>query len=854
LNFLQWRYFNIDIAVLLAGAAIAVAVLAVVWQNQRLKRLLRNSERSVESLTIAEGSAGVATFDFDVVADTLFCSDNYSEFLSIPQTGRGSDRDRFLARVHPEDIEAVRVSERDKPGRSTTYRRDYRILLDDGQVRWISEKGNLTRDTDGRVTRIIGALIDVTDLKTVEAALQQAQRATQDALDRAEGANRAKGEFLANMSHEIRTPMNGIIGMTSLLLETKLSPTQEDYADTIRTSADALLSIINDILDFSKIEAGKLDIEAVELDLTTTVEDIGAIMALQAAAKNVELIINVRSDLPSHVIGDPQRLRQCIINLLSNAIKFTEAGEIVCDVSVVDRDGDRIRARFEVRDTGMGVAPEVLETLFQPFVQADSSTTRHFGGTGLGLSIVRRLVEMMGGEVGVRSTPGVGSQFWFTLPLRVAAAPAGRLTKAPLGSIRRVLIVDDNDTNRQVLLTQLTHAGYDASAVAGATQALASMRSAAKAGLPFEVVLTDLQMPGMDGETLGSFINNDAGLSKARVVLLTSMDRHGDLHRFAKLGFAGYLSKPVRRRELLACLDDVLSHDVSAWHLNTQSIVTATARERQLGTACFAGRVLLVEDNLVNQKVASRFLERLGCLVTVAGNGLEGVTAYAASPFELVLMDIQMPVMDGYTATQRIRRLQGAGPRVPIVALTANAMKGQLDECLAAGMDGLITKPINVDRLEETLRRIGMARASTAGDLSEQLPEKGVAPRAAVDFVKLRALTGDDPQFLTELAQTFENNGRDLVAQMRRSAAERAFERLARTAHQLKGSSGNLQTTSLHEYCAAIQAAARESNSDAVVRWLDRIAAELARVCAALNALATESGNRAGGAADGTAA
>jgi CheY-like chemotaxis protein/HPt (histidine-containing phosphotransfer) domain-containing protein len=379
--------------------------------------------------------------------------------------------------------------------------------------------------------------------------------------------------------------------------------------------------------------------------------------------------------------------------------------------------------------------------------------------------------------------------------------------------------------------------------VEGGEQALTSMAAAAAAGVPFEVVFTDLQMPGMDGEMLGQCINQDPILSKSRVVLLTSMDRHGDLGRFAKMGFAGYLSKPVRRRELLACLDDVLRHDAREWHLNTQPIVTSTMK-RQPDQAGFQGSVLLVEDNIVNQKVASRFLERLGCQVTIAGNGLEGVTAYAQHAFDLVLMDIQMPVMDGYTATARIRELQAGRIRVPVIALTANAMKGQLEECLAAGMDALLTKPIDVDRLQETLRRVGLAKALQASPSATA----GESAPAAVDFVSLRALTGEDPEFMAELAHTFESNSRELVAQMHATAARGDFERLAAAAHQLKGSSGNLHSTVLHQLCATLQSEAQAAHAASVAQTLALVTAELDRVCAALASLVDPPQRRAGGA------
>jgi two-component system sensor histidine kinase/response regulator len=521
-----------------------------------------------------------------------------------------------------------------------------------------------------------------------------------------------------------RTPMNGIIGMTRLLLDTPLDGTQRDFAETIRASADSLLCIINDLLDFSRIEAGRLDIESLEMDLPGNVEEVGSVMAFQAAAKNLELIVNVHPDVPRYILGDPQRIRQCLINLIGNAIKFTRSGEIVCEVNVVRRQTASVkplagRLRFTVRDTGIGIAPAALGSLFEPFVQADSSATRHFGGTGLGLSIVRRLVQMMNGDAGVESELGKGSTFWFELPLMPVASPAAETRASLVNTGRRILVVDDNETNRRVLLTQLSHAGYDVTLASGGKEALAAMRSATAAARHFDVALVDFQMPDMDGAMLGEQINSDPHLSRTRVVLLTSMDRHGDMGRFAAMGFAGYLSKPVKPRELLVTLEQVLSRDAQEWHTQTYPLITLNVAQQSALTKQFSGRVLLVEDNIVNQEVARRFLERLGCEITVAENGLDAVRACEAESFRLILMDVQMPFMDGLVASRKIRDMEGSSQpatvRTPIVALTANAMKGQLERCLDAGMDALLTKPLNVQQLEEILVRFGLNESAPVG-------------------------------------------------------------------------------------------------------------------------------------------
>ncbi|MGH8186773.1 MAG: response regulator, partial [Steroidobacteraceae bacterium] len=492
---------------------------------------------------------------------------------------------------------------------------------------------------------------------------------------------------------------------------------------------------------------------------------------------------------------------------------------------------------FEVRDTGIGISRESLDKLFQPFTQADSSTTRKFGGTGLGLSIVRKLVEMMGGQVGAHSDVGKGSTFWFTLPLEQIAPSdvARQRPEVPRGG--RVLLVDDNETNRLVLANQMQHAGYQVQTARNAQEALQLLRTPGQGA--FDVVVLDYQMPDIDGAMLGEQIMQARDIAPTRLMLLTSLDRSGDMQRFAQIGFTAYLTKPVRTRELLDCLRRALSHDAQEWHMHSQPIITRGTLVASEAKRQYSGQVLLVEDNAINQRVARRFLERLGCDVDVVGNGLQAVEAAARTSYGFILMDMQMPVMDGLEATRRIRALEGGSKHTPIVALTANAMMGTLERCLEAGMDDYLTKPLDISRLEDVLDRFMRRTDESKPAPSPTLPHPAGEGTASTDVAgevraRLADIVGDDPEFMAELISTYITGCEETLQELRSAASRNDLPALASAAHKLKGASANLHINSLTQLALDVETRAKAGQSADWKGDVEKIGTELQRMIAVL--------------------
>jgi len=731
-------------------------------------------------------------------------------------TGQNYDRLKgwgWLDAVHPDDRQnTARVWSAAVASRSL-YQVEHRLRRHDGVYRHMMVRAVPILDESGAIREWVGIHTDIDELKQAEAAQREAKEAAQV-------ASRAKSEFLANMSHEIRTPMNGIIGMTELALGTELTAEQREYLEMVKSSADYLLAVINDILDFSKIEAGKLDLDPVDFNLRDHLDETVATLALRAHSKGLELACHVLDDVPDALVGDSCRLRQILVNLIGNAVKFTGVGEVTLRVEREFQDENSTRLRFSVRDTGIGIPREKLGLLFQAFSQVDTSTTRKYGGTGLGLAITLQLVKLMGGEVQVESEPGHGSTFHFTARFGLSRSPPMPPSPVDLERLRglRVLVVDDNSTNRRILQDMLRHWGAVPTLAESGREALAALHAAANAGEPFQLILLDNMMPEMDGFMLAEEIGRHPGLACSTLMMLSSADRRENIARCRELRVRAHLTKPIKRSELAAA---ILSVHCGSASPQTHAPVGVN---RSIGVGARCLRVLLTEDNAVNQKLAVRLLEKRGHSVVVASNGREALEALSRDAFDVVLMDVQMPEMDGFEATRKIReRERDSGDHVPIIAMTAHAMKGDRERCLEEGMDGYISKPLRPSELFESIE--SLAAASGAG-----------SERAAAPFDETIALhrVDGDRALLCEIIDVFLVDAPRRTAELGAAITRRDVPTTRRAAHTLKGELATLGATEASSLAQQIEALACDSNFDSLDSPHAALLASVSRLLSAL--------------------
>jgi len=781
-----------------------------------------------ERLELAQEGGNVGVFDVDLTTGADYWTPHLERMFGLEPGGFGGTVEAWSQLLHPDDrIEAARDFEAAIAEGRERQRGVFRIVRPDGEIRWFLTVSKILRDGDGTPRRAIGVNVDVTDQKEAEEEMRRAK-------ELAEAASRTKADFLANMSHEIRTPMNAIIGLSHLALKTGLDARQADYLRKIQRSSRHLLGIINDILDFSKIEAGKLSVEQTEFQLDKVLDDLANLTSEKASAKGLELVFDVAADVPAALIGDPLRLGQILVNYTSNAVKFTDHGEIDIVVRKLEDSPDQVLLRFDVRDTGIGLTEEQASRLFQSFEQADSSTTRRYGGTGLGLAISKRLAELMRGEVGVESKPGEGATFWFTARFgRGVARP--RLEPHPDLRGRRLLVVDDNESARLVLVELLASMSFRVEAAASGAAAIEAARAAANAGTPFEIIFMDWQMPGMDGLETAAGLKALGLTPPPHLVMVTGYGREELFKSTEAAGFEQLLVKPVSPSTMFDCVMRVLG---AAEAMDERRHRPETAGRDV--SALAGNRVLLVEDNDLNQQVATELLADAGFDVTVAENGAVAVERIQEASFDLVLMDMQMPVMDGMAATREIRKLGLTG--VPIIAMTANAMETDRERCLAAGMNDHLAKPIDPDVLWTVLLKWCPPRKQPARPAAEPPGDAAEEPPIVLPGVDVAAglkRTSGKRQLYLDLLDRFRTGQRDAPAAIRdaldtgdRAAAERL-------AHTLKATAGTIGAGGVQVAAARVEAAIHQGAQAAeLLPLIEEIRRLLGPLVDALEALA----------------
>ncbi len=793
--------------------------------------LNKKSTAEIEELStrldFALETPGIGVWDYDIVTGELFWDERMCDIYHIKVNDFSGDYNAWTSRVHPDDLATSDALINESVSTGEDFVTEFRIIWPNGQERWIAAHGRIVKDDDEKHVRMIGTNVDITTRKQL--ALEREQ-----ALIKAEESAQLKSEFLASMSHEIRTPMNGVLGMLGLIKRTQLNQQQAHYVGLAKSSAESLLTLINDILDFSKVEAGKMELEIIPFNLSAMLGDFAEAIAQRAQEKGLELVLDLTNVHTTMVQGDPGRLRQVLSNLVGNAIKFTEEGEVIIRIELANSKNQQLRLICSVNDTGIGIPPEKIETLFDSFSQVDASTTRKYGGTGLGLAIAKQLCELMGGDLEVSSELGHGSQFTFDIYLE-ESKEAKDLLPTTVVQDKRILVVDQNKANNTVLVEQLRRWGAEANGVYSGHEALEVLGNQS-----YAAAFINMKMPDMDAKEVARMIRNDSRFNDMKLAVMTSLGQKGDAKRFVNAGFSSWFPKPATINDLFRTLDTLLGDQSGSSSLVSDQVSSLTSSKKLQGRPANSTstidktiaesssiRLLLVEDNVINQEVALGILEGLGLDADIAGNGIEAIAALnnapADAPYDLILMDCQMPEMDGYEATRSIRAGKAPNPQIPIIAMTANAMKGDKEKCLAAGMSDYLSKPIDPEKLWSLLDEWLRLTAAAPDDNDEQTEEE-------IDAMSDDENVWDESGFMNRimnnekiaarLIDLFKTDTPKTIEELEKAINEEKAEEAGLLAHKLKGSVSNLGGIELADLAQKIEQAGKSDDLDEVkVLW-----------------------------------
>ncbi|MEI8390729.1 MAG: response regulator [bacterium] len=760
-----------------------------------LKQAETDLAKAATRLDLATIAGGIGVWDYDIVNNILIWDERMFNLYGITEKDFSGAYEAWRKGLHPDDLERGDAEIQMAINGEKEFDTEFRVCRPDGTVRNIRGMAVVSKDDSGQALRLTGTNWDITGQKNAEIELIRAK-------EQAEAANKAKSEFLANMSHEIRTPMNGVIGFTNLLLDTDLDEEQKDFAQEAQKSSELLLNIINDVLDFSKIEAGKMLMENIEFDIRSVVEDVTVLAISAACKKGIEVNSMIYSDIPQKISGDPGKLKQILNNLVNNAVKFTNQGEILITVKKDSEKDNSVTLRFEVSDTGIGISKERQEAVFESFTQVDASATRKYGGTGLGLTISKKIVEMMNGKIYVTGEEGKGSVFIFTADFEKCKECETLKSSSLSLTGMNILVVDDNLTNLKIEGYYLNEAGCNVYEADSPEKALLILKS-----LPaIDVIILDFNMPDQNGLMLSSEIKSISGFADTPIILITSLAQRGESQKAKEKGFAGYLTKPIRKSDMLECI--ALAAEVTSnqdTRNNDLLITKHTIKENKFNSKF---KILLVEDNVINQKLSVKILSKVGFTCDIASNGQEAVVAYQSKFYDLILMDCQMPVLDGYEATKEIRSIEAlkeisenGKKHIPIIALTANALEGDVDRCLSFGMDDYIAKPINAKTFIETIKKhlpveqIDKKQILISSVISEIIENTGFSKDEAQEFFD---------EYIRALPLMIEN--------INKAISVDNFELLASEAHLMKGSSANLRINELSELALKLEDSAKSGD------------------------------------------